>query len=98
MAYSKSIIGVGELDPERGHVNDCAVDEVLRRHREIDTPLKNTYAFVPGFVFSWARANIKFGVGYGDVFLPGISLVVPGAFPRAGTPTPVVEFDVFVRF
>ena len=23
---------VGELDPERGNVNDCALDEVLRRH------------------------------------------------------------------
>jgi hypothetical protein len=31
-AYSRSIIGVGELDPERGNVNDCAVNEVLRRH------------------------------------------------------------------
>jgi len=31
-AYSKTIIEVGELDPERGNVNDCAVDEVLRRH------------------------------------------------------------------
>lgn len=30
--YSRSIIGVGELDPERGNVNDCAVNEVLRRH------------------------------------------------------------------
>ena len=65
---------------------------------EIGTRLKNSYSFVPGFVFSWARANLKLGVGYGDLFLPGIGLVVPGAFPRAGTPTPVVEFDVFVRF
>lgn len=23
---------MGELDPERGNVNDCAVNEVLRRH------------------------------------------------------------------
>jgi len=23
---------VGELDPERGNVNDCALDEVLRGH------------------------------------------------------------------
>jgi len=36
--------------------------------------------------------------GYGDLFLPGIGLVVPGAFPRPGTPAPVLEFDVFVRF
>jgi hypothetical protein len=33
-AYSKSIIEAGELDPERGNVNDCAVDEVLRRHND----------------------------------------------------------------
>jgi hypothetical protein len=32
-AYSKWSIGVGELDAERGNVNDCTVDEVLRRHR-----------------------------------------------------------------
>ena len=29
--YSKCSIGVGQLDPERGNVNDCAVDGVLRR-------------------------------------------------------------------
>ena len=33
MAFSKSIIGVGELAPKRGNVNDCALDEVLRRDR-----------------------------------------------------------------
>lgn len=65
---------------------------------EASTELLNTWAIVPGCVFSWARANLKLGVGYGDLFLPGIGLVIPGAFPRAGTPTPVFEFDVFVRF
>ena len=48
-AYSKSIIAVGELEPERGNVNDCAVDGVLRRHRivgfgslaEITTPSRS---------------------------------------------------------
>ncbi|MGB8222116.1 MAG: hypothetical protein WCF10_05990 [Polyangiales bacterium] len=65
---------------------------------ELRTQLQNAWAIVPGFVFSWARTNLKLGVGYGDLFLPGIGLVVPGAFPRVGTPTPVVEFDVFVRF
>jgi hypothetical protein len=30
-AYSKSIIGVGELAPNRGSVNDPALNEVLRR-------------------------------------------------------------------
>ena len=31
--YSKCSVGVDQLDPERGNVNDCAVREVLRRHR-----------------------------------------------------------------
>jgi hypothetical protein len=65
---------------------------------DVTTQLENAWSIIPGFVFSWARANLKFGVGYGDLFLPGIGLVVPGAFPRSGTPAPVVEFDVFVRF
>ncbi|KPK12975.1 MAG: hypothetical protein AMJ62_15600 [Myxococcales bacterium SG8_38] len=66
---------------------------------EVDTDdLKNAWALVPGFTFSWARTNLKLGVGYGDLFLPGIGLLVPGAFPRRGTPTPVLEFDIFVRF
>ena len=30
--------------------------------------LKNAFAFIPGFVFSWRRANIRLGVGYGDIF------------------------------
>ena len=34
-AYSKGGVGVGELDPERGNVSDCAVDGVLRRHRSM---------------------------------------------------------------
>lgn len=66
---------------------------------EISTEdLKNAWAIVPGFVFSWARANFKLGVGYGSLFLPGINLLVPGVRPRQGTPAPVLEFDVFVRF
>jgi len=60
--------------------------------------LKNAWAIIPGFVFSWARTNLKIGAGYGDWFVPGLGLVVPGAFPRPGTPTPVPEFDIFVRF
>jgi hypothetical protein len=60
--------------------------------------LKNTWAIVPGFLFSWERANLKLGVGYGDLFLPGIGLVVPGAFPSPGIPSPILDFDVFVRF
>ena len=32
-AYSSSVIEVGELGPKCRNVNDCALDEVLRRHR-----------------------------------------------------------------
>ena len=41
--------------------------------------LKNAWAIIPGFVFSWAHANLKLGGGYGDWFLPRIGLVVPSA-------------------
>jgi len=30
---------VGELDPQRGNVNDRALDEVLRRDRCLPTPM-----------------------------------------------------------
>jgi hypothetical protein len=66
---------------------------------EVDTDaLMNAWAIIPGVVFSGARANFRLGVGYGSLFLPGIGLVVPGLRPRSGTPTPVLDFDVFVRF
>jgi hypothetical protein len=58
--------------------------------------LKNAFAFIPGFVFSWRRANIRLGVGYGDVFgnFLGIPLAVPRELLKGVSP----EFDVFVRF
>jgi hypothetical protein len=42
-AYNKSIIGVGELAPKRGNVNDRALDGVLRRDREPDVGLDLVY-------------------------------------------------------
>ena len=58
--------------------------------------LKNAFAFIPGFVFSWERANIRLGVGYGDVFANflGLPLAVPRDLLKGVSP----EFDVFVRF
>lgn len=58
--------------------------------------LTNAFSVVPGFVFSWKRANIKLGVGYGDFFVEslGFPLVVPGSVLNNIAP----EFDVFVRF
>lgn len=56
--------------------------------------LENAFAVVPGFVFSWDRANIRLGVGYSSFFVEGFFLVVPGDVLSNIAP----EFDVFVRF
>jgi hypothetical protein len=56
--------------------------------------LQNAFAVIPGFVFSWDRANIRLGVGYSDFFVEGFYLVVPGQVLSNVS----VEFDVFVRF
>ena len=58
--------------------------------------LTNAFAVIPGFVFSWERANIRLGVGYGDLFpgFLGFPLAVPRDLLKGITP----EFDVFVRF
>lgn len=58
--------------------------------------LKNAFAFVPGFVFSWRRANLRLGVGYGDVFANFLGF--PLAVPREALKGVSPEFDVFVRF
>jgi hypothetical protein len=56
--------------------------------------LKNAFAVIPGFVFSWDRANIRLGVGYSSYFVSGFYLVIPGDVLSNVSP----EFDVFVRF
>jgi len=56
--------------------------------------LRNAFAIVPGFVFSWNRANIRLGVGYSDFFVEGFYVVVPGEVLSNIS----IEFDVFVRF
>jgi hypothetical protein len=56
--------------------------------------LRNSFAVIPGFVFSWDRANIRLGVGYSDFFVEGFYLVVPGDVLSNVS----IEFDVFVRF
>ena len=54
-----------------------------------------SHAIIPGFVFSWERANLRLGVGYGDVFLESMGgLVIPGSALTYLSP----ELDVFVRF
>jgi len=54
----------------------------------------NAFAVIPGAVFSWNRANIRLGVGYGAFFVAPAGLVVPASVLNSISP----EFDVFVRF
>jgi hypothetical protein len=54
----------------------------------------NAFAVIPGAVFSWNRANIRLGVGYGAFFVESVGLVVPASVVSSISP----EFDVFVRF
>jgi len=54
----------------------------------------NAFAIIPGAVFSWNRANIRLGVGYGAFFVESVGLVVPASVLSSISP----EFDVFVRF
>ena len=56
--------------------------------------LQNAFAVIPGFVFSWERANIRLGVGYSSFFVDGFYVVIPGNTLHNVSP----EFDVFVRF
>ena len=56
--------------------------------------LRNAFAVIPGFVFSWERANLRLGVGYSDFFVEGFYVVVPGDVLSNVS----IEFDVFVRF
>jgi len=52
-------------------------------------------AIIPGAVFSWKRANLRVGLGYGDFFfVEGLGLVAPGELLQYLS----FEFDVFVRF
>lgn len=72
-----------------------AGNPALRARVEADlSELRNAFAVIPGFVFSWDRANIRLGVGYNDFFVEGFFLVLPGALLSNVS----FEFDVFVRF
>lgn len=54
----------------------------------------NAFAVIPGAVFSWKRANIRLGVGYGAFFVEAFGLVVPASVLDYVSP----ELDIFVRF
>jgi hypothetical protein len=84
-------------------VSDTIVTGTLEGNPEIGVDielefidLKNAWAAIPGFVFSWERANIRMGVGYGDFFSEFVGF--PLALPRSLFSNVAWEFDVFVRF
>ena len=84
--YVSDIIVRGRLTGDNPDINVGLEVDVI--------DLTNAFAVIPGFVFSWERANIRLGVGYGDFFVEGFSLVAPGDVLSNVSP----EFDVFVRF
>lgn len=84
--YVSDTVVQGSLDVDNPTVGVKLQSEV--------TELKNGFALIPGFSFSWDRANIRLGVGYGDFFVDGFGLVVPGSTLSYVSP----ELDIFVRF
>ncbi|MGB5696706.1 MAG: hypothetical protein WBM46_13690 [Polyangiales bacterium] len=83
------------------YISDAVINGTINGNPALDVQLevaldelKNAFAIVPGFVFSWERANIRLGVGYSSFFVDGFYLVVPREV--LGNISP--EFDVFVRF
>jgi len=83
------------------YISDAVVNGSINGNPALDVQLdvaldelKNAFAVIPGFVFSWERANIRLGVGYSSFFAEGFFLVVPREVLNNVSP----EFDVFVRF
>lgn len=84
--YVSDIIVRGSLDSDNPDIGIGLKVELI--------DLTNTFAVIPGFVFSWERANIRLGVGYGDFFVESFALVVPRDLLGGISP----ELDIFVRF
>ena len=78
--------GTLQIDPDTGAIIGVEVDII---------DLNHAAAIIPGAVFSWKRANVRVGLGYGDFFfVEGLGLVAPGELLQYLS----FEFDVFVRF
>ncbi len=84
--YVSDVVVTGTVD-----VGNPTIDLALAQNVD---ELRNAFSVVPGFVFSWDRANIRLGVGYRSFFVEGFYLVIPGEVLKNISP----EFDVFVRF
>ena len=54
-------------------------------------PITNAWAVIPGVALSWGVFNLEVGLGYGNVFLPGIGLVTGNQYPAP-------ELDIYARF
>ena len=67
--YVSDLVVNGTLD-----AGNPAIGVGLRRDL---SELQNAFAVIPGFVFSWDRANIRLGVGYSSFFVDGFYLVIP---------------------
>ncbi len=84
--YVSDVVVTGTVD-----IGNPTIDLALAQNVD---ELRNAFSVVPGFVFSWDRANIRLGVGYRSFFVEGFYLVIPGEVLKNISP----EFDVFVRF
>lgn len=54
-------------------------------------PITNAWAVIPGVALSWGVFNLEVGLGYGNIFLPGIGLVTGNKYPAP-------ELDIYARF
>jgi hypothetical protein len=66
-------------------------DTEVQVQAEVESDNTNAFLVQAGVTFSWGIWNLRAGVGYGNVFIPGPQLV-------AAYRTIVPDFDFYVRF
>jgi hypothetical protein len=69
---------------------DAATTADLEASVQFDE-LENSWLIQPGVTFSWEWLNIQVGVGYGDLFIPGLRIIAPDK-------TIVPDLAVYARF
>jgi hypothetical protein len=72
-------------DAEVGGDTDVTIDA------EFESDNQNAFLIQTGMTFSWGIWNLRAGIGYGNVFIPGPLLVT-------AVRTVVPDFDFYVRF